>query len=132
MQEYYTVQVLDEPGTLLINGEQCRILLDEEVILIDNLTRKQQFAAWPSILADQPSASIFPPGFWQPGDSMRLAHGRWFNLSDPKLGHHPLALFAFHLERNRISTQLIEATGPLGGSFQLDYPFYASSSRANP
>lgn len=124
MQEYYTIQVLNEPGTLLINGDHCLILLDEEVILIDNVTLAQQFAAWPSIVADQKSETIFPPGFWQPGDTMRRAHGRWFNLSAPRLGHHPLALFAWHVERNQLSPQLIEA-----GSFQLDYPFYASSNR---
>lgn len=126
MQEYYTVQVLDEPGTLLINGDICHIYLEGEIVLIDNKTRKQQFTAYSSIPANLKSETIFPDGFWLPGDTMRVEHGRWFNLSRPKLVAHPLALFAWHIERNRISPQMIEA-----GSFLLDYPFYANKNRAN-
>lgn len=44
-----------------------------------------------------------------------------------RLGHHPLALFAWYVERNRILPQMIEAR-----SFQLDYPFYASKNYASP
>ncbi len=117
-QEFYTIDVLDEPGTFLINGEHCRICHEDEVVLIDNLTLSQQFSAYAWIFENEPSETIFPRGFWQPYDRMCRVHGRWFNLNTIKLGYHPLALFAWYLERNQITPQMIDA-----GQFNLDYPF---------
>lgn len=117
---HYTVELLSEPGTLIINGDRCRIIVGSDVVLIDNETRGQQFAAYAWIFENQVSETIFPSGFWQPGNTMRQDHGRWFNLGQIRLSDHPLALFAWHVERNRISPQQLES-----GDFYLDYPFYA-------